>query len=384
MVDRLHPTPLPLPTSIVERAWSELARRPELACSDAWSEACRGWWQDASDARLREFTRLSLFLDEEAAAAWRTATLDEKALIKAQRHIVAARAGVERQTASRLLATGFRTNTVIATYRDGWSTEYMAASDVAAHTARLGRQYEELPAHPFVRAAWLLQAVGAIHPFRDSNGGTARFLSSIALARAFLPPFAITAAQREGSYIAALMHANRNRLGPLVEIVYGSMQQTVADLLLGQACHPDRWTELSRRRAERWTDILSTAWRTALGASATIADVTRDAIVARVVRGGTRLPLSPEAHTVEWHSVDPLSVRLDVAITPVRGGPESWLCVGLESSVDLDQHVANQDEMSTRNFVAPSNEPDGVADERFAAWCTQRISLFVRGIAEWL
>lgn len=384
MPTHIHPAPLPVPAEVVNREWSELAKTPELTATSAWVEACRAWW-DSSVGRLRERTLSSLHLQEDELVAWRTGALDEGTLIRAQEHVTTTRAGVEVDTTKRTLITGLRTARIVANHHDGSRTVYVDASEVRRHVATLAATLRELPPHPILRAAWLLQAIGAIHPFADSNGGTSRFVASLDLSRAALPPFALTALQRELTYVPALMQANEHRLWPLVQIVYESTHQTLAALLLDRVGDDATWTSHEQARADRWMSIASATWQRALGAASSPRTIATRDVVARFARRGTRLPISPEPRCSEWHSAVPLPLQLDLLLVPVRGGDRTWLLGCLDASIGDGQLAAIVDhEPVAEYFVAPANEPDDVVDARFSRWNEQRVAQSIRGLARWL
>ncbi len=368
----------------MNREWCELATTPELTATSAWVQACRAWW-DSSAGGLRERTLSSLHLREDELVAWRNEALDEGTLTRAQEHVTATRAGVEVDTTRRTLITGLRTARIVANHHDGSRTVYVEASEVRRHVATLAATLGALPPHPILRAAWLLQAIGAVHPFTDSNGGTSRFLASLELSRATLPPFALTGLQRDLTYVPALMQANEHRLWPLVQIVYESTHQTLAALLLEKVGADATWTSHEQARADRWISIANTGWQHTLGAASSPRTIAMREVVARFARRGTRLPISPEPRCSEWHSAVPLPLQLDLLLVPVRGGDRTWLLGCIDASVGDGELAAAVDrEPVAEYFVAPANEPDDVVDSRFARWNEQRIAQCIRGLARWL
>ncbi|MFN0250306.1 MAG: Fic family protein, partial [Kofleriaceae bacterium] len=264
-------------------------------------------------------------------------------------------------------------------------TEYLVAAEVSHHVAQLASSIDALPDHPFVRAAWLTQAIGAIHPFRDSNGGTSRFLCSIELSRASLPPFTLTRLLREGPYVPALMLANQHQLWPLLEIFYESIHQTLAKVLLSGVGNHASWSSEEDARTARWASSAGSIWQSALGFDAAKREVAVEIVLGRLARRGARFPIVPDPRCSEWYSNSPMPLQLDLAITPMRGGDETWLVASIDASLDDGELAANVDrEPVATYFVAPSNEPDEIVDARFTSWCSQRARQCVRGLARWM
>lgn len=367
----------------MNREWIDLATRPELACTSAWTEACHAWWK-SSDQRLREETLSSLHLSDAELAEWQRLALDERTLIRAQAHVTATRAAAEIDTTKRTLIAGLRNGPIVANHRDGSRTEYVDAAEVSKHVASLPAMFDLLPQHPILRAAWLTQAIGAIHPFRDSNGGTSRFLSSVELSRGALPPFILTKALREGAYVPALMLANQHQMWPLLQIHYECVHQTLASTLLAGSGGYGDWQQQEIARAARWTSLVDREWTHRLGTDSTrcVAD---ERVFARFARRRVRLPMVPTPRCFEWKAVVPLPLQLDLVIAPVRAGETAWLVAAIDASIgDGEIAAATDGEAIPVYFVAPENESDEVVDLRFAAWSAQRIEQCVRGFARWI
>jgi hypothetical protein len=301
--------PEPVSGDTVRAEWAALSSQPELACAAAWSSACRTWWDDPADPRLRERASDVLVLGRDEIAAWLARRLDPKALIRAHEHVTTMRAGIERDQSHRQLTTGaLRSHTVLAVHRGGARTVFMDARRAAAEVARLGDTLEALPAHPFVRAAWLVQAIGAVHPFADANGGTSRFLASLELVRAQLPPLVLTVTLRNGAYIDGLMRANHTaEIGPFAIAFQDMVQGSVATALLDSGPRA-AWDAAMRARAERWAAVVDAGWRQAIGASledslardALATPAARGAVIARLMRRGYRVPCAPEPLLAHW------------------------------------------------------------------------------------
>jgi len=388
--------PSPAPVETVREGWSVLAARAEVACVEAWSAACRAWWEDAADPRLRDRASEALLLGSEEMAAWLARRLDPPTLIRAHEHVTCMRAGIERDLSLRQLTVGaLRSHTVLALHRGGARTVFMEAGKVDGEVARFAAALDALPAHPFVRGAWLVQAIGAVHPFADANGGTSRFLASLELVRAWLPPLVLTVAQRNGSYIDGLMHANRSGdLTPLVMSFYEVVQQLIANALLARGGARAAWDAPARERADRWAAAVDRGWRAAIGAglddggvrAEPAAPVDRGAAIARLMRRGYRVPIAPEPRLVHWRLAAQLPVELDLVIAPISAGGVAWLVAMLGASVGADGALGSTGHGETVEgaLIAPATEDDALADARFERWLAVRLDQCVRGLGRWL
>jgi len=306
------------------------------------------------------------------------------------------RAGVERDLSLRNLAAGaLRSHTALSLHRGGTRTVFMDADKAAAEVARLGDVLEALPANPLVRAAWLVQAIGAVHPFADANGGTSRFLASLELVRAYLPPLMLTVEQRNGSYIAALMHSNyTGDLAPLVLASHEVVQQLIAAALLARGGEGAAWDERTRASAERWVAGVERRWRAAIGEpldeglvrADPAAPSERGAAIARLMRRGYRVPIAPEPRLARWRLAAPLPVELDLVIAPVRAGGIAWLVAMLGASAGAGGALGSTGHSETvaGALIAPATEDDARADERFERWLELRLDQCVRGLARWV
>lgn len=388
------PVPLPVPLAQVRANAEALDALPELACADAWTAACRAWWVDDRDPRLRDRSLATLLLSRDELAAWLARRLDPTALVSAHRHATSMRAGIERDLSRRALTTSaFRTGAVWAEHRGGARTVFAAAEDLPVQVEQLCATAAELPAHPFVRAAWLTQAIGAVHPFHDGNGGTSRFLASLELVRASLPPLVLSVAARNRSYIDALMEANRtNTLGRLALVVQDAVQQGVAAALLAGTGEPAAWDARTSERATGWIELADRRWRALLGAP--LADVVvRDErtgsqiapAIARLSRRGYRLPVNPRPRGASWQLPTPEAIQLDLAIAPLRGGTTSWQIAMIAGSIGEDGSLAaiQAGEPVSAMFVAPDTEPDAMVEARFRRWLDVRLEQCVRGLTLW-
>ena len=158
--------PLALRSDAVWASWRDSESEPELACAYAWSDACRRWWHHPADARLRRRVVDRLFIDERDLDGWKARGLDQTALLRAHAHVIASRVGFERSALHRVLTTGSLRSAPVVTYqRSGATVQFPDAASVPALVAELPTTYEALPEHPFARAAWISQAIGAVHPF---------------------------------------------------------------------------------------------------------------------------------------------------------------------------------------------------------------------------
>jgi hypothetical protein len=390
------PPPAAVAAATVCEQWPALAARPEVACVEAWSAACRAWWEDAADARLRVRARDALLLDGDDLAAWLARRLDTRSLIRAHHHVTCMRAGLERDLSLRDLTAGvLRSHTVLSLHRGNTRTVFMDPGRVAGEVARIADTLDALPPHPLVRAAWLVQAIGAVHPFADGNGGTSRFVASLELVRAWLPPLMLTVEQRNGSYIAALTHSNdTGDLGPMVSALYGVAQQLIATALLARGGERGAWDARARASAERWVAMVDRRWRAAIGApldgelvrADPAAPGERGAAIARLVRRGYRVPIAPEPRLAGWRLAAPLPVALDLVIAPVRAAGVAWLVAMMGASAGDGGALgsAAHGETVAGALIAPATEDDALADARFERWLDARLDQCVRGLARWV
>ncbi|HEY0990041.1 MAG TPA: Fic family protein [Kofleriaceae bacterium] len=388
--------PAPAPVETVRAGWAVLSGRAEVACVAAWSAACRAWWEDTADPRLRERASEALLVGDGELATWLARRLDPPTLIRAHEHVTCMRAGLERDLSLRELTVGaLRSHTVASLHRGGARTVFMTADQVPEQVARFADALDALPEHPYVRGAWLVQAIGAVHPFADANGGTSRFLASLELVRAHLPPLVLTVVQRNGSYIDGLMHANRSGdLTPLVLAFHDVVQQLIATALLARAGEGAAWDDRARERAERWVAAVDRGWRAAIGApldgGLTRADpeatAERGAAIARLMRRGYRVPITPAPRLARWRLAAPLPVELDLVIAPVRAGGVAWLVAMMGASVGGDGALGStgHSEAVSGALIAPATEDDAHADVRFERWLAVRVDQCVRGLARWV
>jgi hypothetical protein len=241
--------------------------------------------------------------------------------------------------------------------------------------------YEALPANPFLRAAWTSQAIGAIHPFVDNNGGTARFLSSIELSRACLPPLVLTKVQRNTTYADAVVRADEDEIGPLTYVVYDVVQQELAQLLTSGPLQADDWPTEPLALADAWVARADTAWRAA--SSFPSERETGDCL--RFVRRGYRTPHLAPKITV-WAATTPVPTRFELSVSPVRVGNATWTIASILASVGEDGDLAPQliKEPIATVFVAAPTENESDVHARFDHWLATRIDQTVRGLAAWM
>lgn len=364
--------PRPVPTEEGRRIARGAA--PEVVCALAWSEACARWRAHA-DPRLRDRTHEALFVTDEELAGWHTLRLDRVGLPRAHTHVVATRLAAEHNGAKRAIVTSaLRTTKVEAHGRDGYAL-FPRADELPERIEHLARDLDALPDHPFIRAAWIAQALGAIHPFIDANGGTARFAASLQLTRAGLPPLLLSSAQRNGPYIDAVVLADAGDLGPLVNVVHEVVQRGLAEALLAPGGAAVAWDGASGARADRWLAHVDARWRVAAGMPLT-AD---DHAVPLLVRRGARIPLRPAPKCLRWTTAD-VPAQLAAAIAPAIGGDVPWTIVTLGAGFGTLGHP----DIAAATFVAPITEPDAIADARFATWLDKRIVEWVLGLAAWM
>jgi hypothetical protein len=256
--------------------------------------------------------------------------------------------------------------------------------DVPRLVDSLCAQLAVMPAHPFLRAAFLIQAIGAVHPFRDANGGASRFFASLELARHHLPPFTLDVGLRNAGYIHALMESNRSgSLDRLSLLVADVVQRGLAGLLLAGDAPRARWDAALAARADRWCARVDATWRDVVG-DAGVVSAAATGVLARLVERGYRVPVIPAPRCASWQLEAPLPVRLDALIAPVRGGDATWLAAMIAATAGDGAlgAVALTDAISPV-FVAAGDEPDEVADERFARWLAIRTRQYAQGISHW-
>ena len=382
MTDVAVERPRPLPADVVERGWFESAHDPEMACASTWSDVCRAWWAHVSDDRLRRRTFDALFVDDVELRAWQAKTLDEATLVRIHGHVTATRAELERDLWRRRLVTGaLRTNVVFADRRDGGRFLFLDANEVRPAVERLAATITTLPQHPFVRAAWITQAVGAIHPFVDGNGGTSRFLASLELSRASFPPLTLSLVQRNTTYIKAV-GAGSTDLRPMQRVVYDTVQSEIAVALLDGTGGSSELSRSNRARIERWTAITDRRWSAVANVPVTI-DESAVGCLARLARRGFKS--SRGARCVRWATRTPLPVQLELAVSPLMGGDEPWLVAAIAATIDDGElGLLSHPDYIPPYFVAPSSEDDETVDARFERWVARRVSQSIRGLASWM
>lgn len=374
----------PMPLARVRRTWDDV---PELACADAWSAACHAWWEDPDDGRLRAASRQALWLGREELAEWLGRRLDTNSLIRAHGHVTALRAGVEANLSRRTLITGeLRDVPVWTDHHDGTRYMFATVDDVPRLLERAFADSRELPDHPFIRAAWMSQIVGVVHPFVDANGGTARFLASLELARRWLPPFALSSELRNGAYIEAV--ATRDDLDPLALVVYEAVQQALAGALLAEGGKDGVWDESSQRWAQHGATMADEVVRTSVGDGLRVEHAAGQlpGALSRLARAGYRLPRVPATSTASWTVASAVPAQLDLAIAPVRAGSTTWMCAALAGRAGEHGELgtAIEREFVANYFVAPAGEPDAVVHARFGRWLKVRVDQIVRGVARWM
>jgi hypothetical protein len=362
------------------RDWSVRALRPELACASAWSAACRAWWEHPADDRLRSTICSTLHVGPTELATWRATAFDERCLVRAQAHVTATRAGIERSELKRkLVSGGLRDRAVASQHRTGQLLMFPPAGDVPALIAQVAPWLDELPQNPFLRAAWISIVVGAIHPFLDGNGGTARFLSSVELARWWLPPVAILSVQRDGSYIEGVIALDVRRVE---QEMYDAVQRGLATALLAGDHSDTVWSDDARRRVERWSALAGLSVRSVVGPVA--GDGAALDGLARLARRGYRFTRAPRG--VRWPLATPVPAQLELVIAAVAGGGAPWLVAMLGASVG-DEGMLGATPLSEfvpAVFVAAANEDDAEVDARFSSWVALRLSQCTRGLAAWM
>ncbi len=374
--------PRPVPLERIRRVWDDL---PELACVESWQQACRAWWDDPADGRLRKAAHDALWLTDVQLAAWLQQPLDANAVIRAHRHVTATRAGVEADLSRRKLEPSeLRTMDAWTELRDGTRRMFTAADEIPRALSRACSDFAQAPGHPFLRAAWLSQILGVVHPFRDANGGTSRFLASLELAREALPPLVLSYELRNGPYIKSM--PIEDNLDPLALVMYEAVQQQLALALL--AGRPrGAWDEQKRVRVERWVASSDAAVRARIGTELAVERVADDdGALARIARAGLRMAAVPSPRYTSWRIASPVPAYVDLAKFVVNGGPRDWLGAvitaragdrGVLGSSVEHQHVATY-------FVAADGEADANVDARFARWLDNRLSQIVQGLARWM
>ena len=374
--------PRPVPLERIRRAWDDV---PELACAESWQQACRVWWNDPEDSRLRRVALDALGLTSEQLAVWLRRPLDANAVIRAHRHVTATRAGVESDLSRRRLESSeLRTAPAWTELRDGTRRIFTRADDIPRALARACMDFPHVPRHPFLRAAWLSQVLGVVHPFRDANGGTSRFLASLELAREALPPLVLSFELRNGAYINSM--PLEGNLDPLALVMYEAVQQQLALALL--AGRPRAaWDDHKRARVERWVAESERTVRKRIGEGLAVERVAHDDdSMARLARAGLRIAAVPSPRYTSWRIAAPVPAYLDLATFVVCGGQSEWLGAvvsaragdrdALGSGVE-NQHVATY-------FVAADGESEANVDARFARWFDNRLVQIVQGLARWM
>jgi hypothetical protein len=375
--------PATLSADLATRDWAARSSRPEMVCAGAWSEACRVWWHDGEDDRLRRAVLGTLHLGRTELDAWKATSLDERGLLRAHAHVTAMRAALERDGSKRKLVTGaLRDGPVVSYHRTGRILVFPPASELRAAVAEMATCLAALPSHPFLRAAWISDVIGGLHPFVDGNGGTARFLASLELARAWLPPIVLSSVQRNGAYIDSIVGHDLPRIE---HWIYETMQRELANALLSGSGPPITSDAASDRRAERWVAEVDRAWRTTVGVPVDVDEPGPDGI-ARLVRRGYRMPRTPAPRCVRWSLRDPLPVQLELVITSVGAGGTTWQIAMLGASVARDGALGAMllSEWVPGVFIAAASEDDVEVSARFGPWLALRVSQCSRGLAAWM
>lgn len=303
-------------------------------------------------------------------------------MLRVHAHVTTTRAATEGNVHRTLVTGAFRSVPVVAHERSGATTLFASPENLPKLLDELRLTFEALPQHPFVRAAWISQAIGAIHPFIDGNGGTGRFLSSMELTRARLPPFVLTSLQRNTSYVDAMVDSDFG-LPPLLDTVYDVVQHQLANVL---AKDPPVavWTNASQDLAATWIDHANKAWsRVAPPNIECREDVS--ALVA-FVRRGYRIPCLPEPRVVQWASTTPIPLQFQLAVAPARAADAMWTLASVTATAGDDGALAPilVGEPLAAVFVAPPTEPPVVVNARFERWLEKRIDQSVRGLAAWM
>ncbi len=289
---------------------------------------------------------------------------------------------MESATIKRTLTAGaLRDQRVSANFRSGDTTIFADAEDLPRLIQQLSTAFDALPEHPYVRAAWLIQAVGAIHPFIDGNGGTIRFLASSALVRASLPPLVLTNQQRNTTYADAFVDADNDPTA-LLGFIYDVVQQELGTVLLEDAIAAE-WTEHWSARADAWIAIAERGWQSAAGIHAERSDTVGTR--ARLERRGYHVP-NPTARLCRWASTAPVPLQFEIAISPVRAGDSTWMIASVVASIGDDGALGPLlwNEPIATTFVAAPGDAEAVADSRFARWLDKRIDQCVRGLGSWM
>jgi hypothetical protein len=370
---RREPRPLP----VAEAARVASSSDPRLACATSWTEACARWWR-GDDVRLRQRAAAVLYASERELAAWHALRLDRAGLQRAHGHVVGTRLAAERHGGKRTVVTSELRRVPLEAHAGPWYAAFPAPDELPALLTQLAAELEALPEHAFVRAAWVAQTLGAIHPFRDANGGTARFLASLQLTRAALPPLVLSSAQRNGSFVDAVARADDGDLAPLGMLVHDAVQREVANVLLAGHGTPATWDATSEARADSWLARVDARWRAVLGSETDV----DGAALPVLVRRGLRVPVRPAPRERRWVARRGPPVELAVAIAPVLGGDVPWTVVlvgaGLGELGPLGDTAGG-----SRCFVAPATEPARLVEARFAAWLDERLAVFRQGMAAW-
>lgn len=114
---------------------------------------------------------------------------------------------------------------------DGTAHEYTPPEHVAAEMDRLTEGMQLLDGErAAITAAWMHHRFTAIHPFQDGNGRVARALTNYVYIKDGLFPLVIHRTQRI-RYLEALEQADRNDLGPLIDLFAEIQSDTVLKAL---------------------------------------------------------------------------------------------------------------------------------------------------------
>ena len=189
----------------------------------SWRQAFATKGLPGVQARYEAEVRAHSLVEEAAAAG---ATVTEELLLRTHEDLVASHEQYPVQYGEEIVLEPvprgeYKKFENYGVLRDGRKRLYAPPERVGVEVERLAQEAASpalAEAHPVVRAAYLLYAVDAIHPFADGNGRAARAIASLPLYSAVGVPLVVTPRSRR-AYLTSLETYDREGPQALVQFV---------------------------------------------------------------------------------------------------------------------------------------------------------------------